>query len=267
VLLLRSPCSLAWQSALAIDKLPFPFVVDALPANSFVKAVVGSSTISGRPSVVDRDTIDIRGERIRHRCTGIGPTLPGCERTELSVRTISANALDRFLDKSQPVRCDFVERDQYGRFVGNCYRADNVNIAASLVRSGLALDWLRYSNGFYAKEQEAAKAERTGVWQGNFELPWEWRAQKRGPDIQKQAAAVLPCLAQAHHRAATSRATSTTRASAFITCRVNGTTTRPRSAKARANDGFVRNRKRVQQVGARPGGSVIDESVSQAACG
>jgi Staphylococcal nuclease homologue len=90
--------------------------------------------------------------------------------------------------KSQPVHCDFVERDQYGRFVGNCYRADNVNIAASLVRSGLALDWPRYSNGFYAAEQEAAKAKRVGLWQGNFELPWEWRAKHREPDIQRRSA-------------------------------------------------------------------------------
>ena len=181
---------------LALDRRPSSSV-DALTTNNFVKADVGPSTISGRASVVDGDTIDIHGERIRFHGIDAPESDQHCQDGKgQSYRygSASANALDSFLAKSQPVRCDFVERDHYGRFVGNCYRADNVNIAASLVRSGLALDWPRYSNGFYAAEQEAAKADRIGVWQGEFELPWEWRAKRREPDIQQQSAPVSSLL-------------------------------------------------------------------------
>jgi endonuclease YncB( thermonuclease family) len=171
------------------NKLPTSFFVDALKADSFVNAVVATSAISGRASVVDGDTIEIRGERIRFHGIDAPESNQLCQDGKgdsYRCGSTSANALDKFLAKSQPIRCDFVERDRYGRFVGNCFRADNVNIAASLVRSGLALDWPRYSNGFYVEEQETAKAERIGVWQGKFELPWEWRAQNREPDIQQR---------------------------------------------------------------------------------
>ncbi len=166
-------------------------LVDAVRRNGVVKTVVGSSTIVGRASVVDGDTIEIHGERIRFHGIDAPELNQLCQDGKgesYRCGSASANALDNFLAKSQPVRCDFVERDRYGRFVGNCFRADNVSIAASLVRSGLALDWPRYSNGFYAAEQDAAKAERIGVWQGTFKLPWEWRGQNREPDIQQQSA-------------------------------------------------------------------------------
>ncbi|WP_244662217.1 sunset domain-containing protein [Mesorhizobium huakuii] len=37
----------------------------------------------------------------------------------------------------------------------------------------------RYSNGKYANQQEAAKADRLGIWAGTVQPPWEWRAEGR----------------------------------------------------------------------------------------
>ena len=93
---------------------------------------------------------------------------------------VAARVLEEFLSASRPTRCKFVERDRYGRFVGNCYRADGASVAELLVLSGWALDWPRYSKGEYADEQAQARVMRLGLWAGKFTFPWEWRAQRRG---------------------------------------------------------------------------------------
>ena len=167
-----------------------PRATDTVPSliNTIKTAAVTDGPVIGRASVIDGDTIEIRSERIRFHGIDAPESDQLCEDRSgknYHCGAVSANALDGFLVEAQPARCDFVERDLYGRFVGNCYRADGVNLAASLVRSGLALDWPRHSNGLYANEQRAAKAERVGLWQGKFTQPWEWRAH-REPAAQEQ---------------------------------------------------------------------------------
>jgi endonuclease YncB( thermonuclease family) len=72
-----------------------------------------------------------------------------------------ARALAEFLEASSPTHCQFVTRDRYGRFVGNCFRADDKSIAVYLVRNGLALDWPQYSKGQYAQEQAGGEVGET----------------------------------------------------------------------------------------------------------
>jgi endonuclease YncB( thermonuclease family) len=178
---------------LAVTSLPRATDAVLSLTNAIKTAAVTEASVIGRGSVIDGDTIEIGGERVRFHGIDAPESDQLCEDRkgqDYRCGAVSANALDKFLAKSRPARCDFVDRDQYGRFVGNCYRADGVNIAASLVRSGLALDWPRYSNGLYADEQRAAKAERIGLWQGKFTQPWEWRAQQREPVVQEQPAPV-----------------------------------------------------------------------------
>lgn len=142
-----------------------------------------ATTLVGRASVVDGDTIEIHGERIRFN----GVDAPESSQTcgdgggkAYRCGASAANALDEFLSTSSPTRCEFIERDRYGRFVGDCYRADGTSVQEAVVRSGWAMDWPLYSNGAYAGQQEAAKAERFGIWAGTFQPPWEWRAAQRG---------------------------------------------------------------------------------------
>lgn len=140
---------------------------------------VFSEPLAGHTSVIDGDTIEIHGERIRLNGVDAPESRQLCQSVEgrdYRCGQIAAKALDKFLSQSRPTRCDFVERDQYGRFVGDCYRADGQSVATWLVRNGHAMDWPRYSNGAYAKEQAAAKTERLGVWAGVIQPPWEWRA-------------------------------------------------------------------------------------------
>jgi endonuclease YncB( thermonuclease family) len=136
----------------------------------------------GRASIIDGDTITIGAQHVRFNgidapessqsCTDAGGAAYTCGHT-------AANALDKFLAASRPTRCVFVEWDQHDRFVGNCFRADGESVARWLVRSGYAMDWPRYSNGNYAKEQAAAWEARRGIWAGEVQPPWEWRAAQQ----------------------------------------------------------------------------------------
>lgn len=141
-------------------------------------AVVSAVIITGRATVIDGDTIEIHGERIRFNGIDAPESSQVCRDEhgqDYRCGRVAADALDKFLAASRPTRCTFIERDRYGRFVGDCYRADGASVARWMVRQGHALDWPRYSNGAYAEDQRAAKASRSGMWQGEFVPPWEWR--------------------------------------------------------------------------------------------
>lgn len=159
------------------------------------KPTTMSGSLVGRASVIDGDTIEIHGERIRFN--GIdapesGQTCNNANGQAYRCGARAAEALASFLAASSPTRCDFVERDQYDRFVGDCFRADGASVQAAIVRSGWAMDWPRYSGGAYASEQATAKNERIGIWVGTVQPPWEWRAEQRQA---QQPARVAPLMA------------------------------------------------------------------------
>lgn len=139
------------------------------------------SSLIGRASVIDGDTIEIHGERIRFNGIDAPESAQTCkDGNGQSYRCGArvADAVDQFLKASSPTRCEFIERDRYGRFVGDCYRADGISVQTALVRNGWAMDWARYSGGAYADEQNAARDEEIGIWAGTVQPPWEWRAAR-----------------------------------------------------------------------------------------
>lgn len=140
---------------------------------SSVPAWALSSEITGRASVIDGDTIDIQGVRIRfdgidapesrQRCLTSAGEAYRCGKT-------SAEALDAFLAQSRPVSCKRTGRDR-NRIVAICTRADGTDVNRWLVRNGHAIDWPKYSKGRYAAEQREAEASKAGMWAGTFEWP------------------------------------------------------------------------------------------------
>ena len=128
--------------------------------------------IEGRASVIDGDTIDIQGKRIRFNGIDAPESRQLCE--DAAGRTyrcgkISADALDKFLAQSRPTRCEVLSRDRYKRFVAECFRSDGESVSEWMTRNGHALDWPRYSKGAYAAFQKDAMMEHLGVWSGQFE--------------------------------------------------------------------------------------------------
>ncbi|TIO48896.1 MAG: thermonuclease family protein [Mesorhizobium sp.] len=135
--------------------------------------------ITGVASVIDGDTIEVHGQRIRFNGIDAPESHQYCDDAkgfEYPCGRRSAEALDSFLAASRPVQCTFVTWDRYHRYVGDCRRADGASVAAWMVGHGQALDWPRYSHGAFAAQQGESQAAKVGLWVGNFQAPWDWRA-------------------------------------------------------------------------------------------
>ncbi|MFC3321294.1 tyrosine-type recombinase/integrase [Mesorhizobium cantuariense] len=159
--------------------------------------------IAGVASVIDGDTIEVHGQRVRFNGIDAPESHQYCNDAkgfEYPCGRRSAEALDGFLAASRPVQCIFVTWDRYGRFVGDCRRADGASVAAWMVEHGQALDWPRYSRGAYAAQQSKAEAAKIGLWVGTFEAPWDWRASHADgaapPSSQRLGIVSRPLVAQ-----------------------------------------------------------------------
>lgn len=77
------------------------------------------------------------------------------------------------------VTCTEVDRDRWDRVVARC-RTVGGDLGSRMVALGWAVDYRRYSGGFYQDQEAAAKAERLGVWRiPGFVNPEDWRRGKR----------------------------------------------------------------------------------------
>ena len=153
---------------------------------SNIPAAPSSEMIVGRATVIDGDTIEIHGKRVRFDGIDAPESAQLCsDQNGKSVRcgAGSAEALASYLVQSQPTHCRIAGGDQYGRLIGTCKRQDGRDVSEWLVRNGHALDWPRHSGGRYQAYQQAAKEDRIGLWAGSFDEPWIWRKQQAEPEL------------------------------------------------------------------------------------
>jgi endonuclease YncB( thermonuclease family) len=132
--------------------------------------------VTGQASVIDGDTIEIHGTRIRLWGIDAPESSQLCRGEDsLSYRcgAEAANALDVFVAR-RPVECRPIDMDQYGRTVAAC-GVGGVDLGQWLVSRGLALDWPHYSHGKYAADQDQAEKAARGMWRGSFVEPWLYR--------------------------------------------------------------------------------------------
>jgi endonuclease YncB( thermonuclease family) len=100
-----------------------------------------TETLKGKCFVIDGDTIVISGTRIR---------IAGIDAPELD-QPYGKNAKFALirLCKGKTVTAILQDDVSYDRIVAKCYLPDGTDIAAELVRQGLALDWPKFSGGAY----------------------------------------------------------------------------------------------------------------------
>jgi endonuclease YncB( thermonuclease family) len=136
--------------------------------------------ISGQASVIDGDTIEIGGARIRLHAIDAPESRQTCTRNGTPWRCgqQSALALADFIGK-QVVVCEKQGIDRYKRILAICYRGAqrSVDLNAWMVEQGWALSYRRFSD-LYADQEEKARQARRGIWSSEFEAPWEWRRRK-----------------------------------------------------------------------------------------
>jgi endonuclease YncB( thermonuclease family) len=125
---------------------------------------------------VDGDTLRAQGRRIR---------LSGIDAPELAQtcrdargQAWSCGAASRqhlaALIAQGGVTCTRRGEDRYGRMLATCSAAGIADIGDAMVRDGHALNYGRYTSDYTGAEREA-RAERRGLWQGEFDNPEDWR--------------------------------------------------------------------------------------------
>ena len=144
----------------------------------------GALAQEGPARVIDGDTLDIAGERIRLH----GIDAPEKDQTcsidgqKWACGVAAWGYLVQLL-AGQPVRCEARDVDQYGRTVAVCF-ADDQDINAAMVAEGWALAYQEYSVD-YVPQERGAQAAGLGMWQGEFVPPWDWR---RGTKLEGSGA-------------------------------------------------------------------------------
>lgn len=138
--------------------------------------------IVGVASVIDVDTIEIHGERIR--LFGIDAPESGqeCRRSDGSPWRCDQQAALALQDhiSRRTLTCEQRDVDRYHRIVAQC-RVGGEDINAWLVSNGWAVAFTRYSRDYIEQEQQARIARR-GIWSGDFVMPWDWRRRKASAD-------------------------------------------------------------------------------------
>jgi endonuclease YncB( thermonuclease family) len=138
------------------------------------------ATVIGKAWVIDGDTIDISGTRIRLLGIDAPESAQSC--TDGNKRSwLCGQAATRELKAliaGRQLACEPSGLDRYRRVLAVCALPDGTDVNAWMVRQGWALAY-GYSTPYRSEEAEAQAAKR-GIWTGTFMAPWEWRHRHLG---------------------------------------------------------------------------------------
>ena len=144
---------------------------------------VFGETIIGKATVIDGDTIKINGVKIRLFGIDAPEKKQLCQKAFLDINFISlkkkydcgeiSTLKLKKLIENENINCVINGEDFFKRKIGICFR-NKLDINSWMVRTGLAVAYIKYSKKYY-QDQIQAEAEGLGLWQGDFEMPWDWR--------------------------------------------------------------------------------------------
>jgi endonuclease YncB( thermonuclease family) len=136
----------------------------------------GSPALTGAARVIDGDTLEVAGVRVR--LEGIDAPEAGqtCETRSgrsWACGSAATSELTRLV-AGVTVRCESRGADKYGRMLGVCTDGQ-IDVNAEMVRRGLAWAFVKYSTSYVAAEAEA-RSRGYGIWQGAAMPAWDYRA-------------------------------------------------------------------------------------------
>jgi endonuclease YncB( thermonuclease family) len=155
-------------------------IIDEGVACTGVRAARGKrETISGIATVLDGDTLEVAGERVR--LIGIdapeGSQMCKADGLDWPCGQIATAAVYEIVG-TDSVECEVYGRDRWRRALAECFQHGE-SINAAIVRQGWALAWYPGTAAVlgpsFEEHEEAAAAVRVGIWRGTFTEPWIWR--------------------------------------------------------------------------------------------
>jgi len=133
-------------------------------------AILRNADLVGTAEVIDGDTLDIGGQRVR---------LHGIDAFERNQRCggqacgQEASAALRRLADGRTTACEVRDTDRYGRLVAVCHVA-GTDINGWMVENGHAVAYRRYSTDYVSTERQA-EADGLGAWAHGFTEPEAYR--------------------------------------------------------------------------------------------
>ena len=152
----------------------------------FFTQTLNSKEIYGKPKIIDGDTVHINNKRIRLEGIDSPEIKQQCKKPFLKISSligfqfskryscgvISKKKLINKIDNSK-IRCISSSKDRYQRYLATCYK-EKINLNKWMVRNGFAVAYKRYSKD-YVRDEEFAKENKLGLWEGSFTMPEKWR--------------------------------------------------------------------------------------------
>lgn len=144
-----------------------------------ITSAQGAPDIVGTAIVIDGDTIEIHGQRIRLDAMDAPESSQLCldaagKRYRCGQK--AALALADMIGRAT-IRCAPRGRDRYKRIIAVCFKG-GTDLDAWMVSEGWAVAFRKYGID-YIHEEDEARLNRRGLWAGSFDMPWDWRAGKR----------------------------------------------------------------------------------------
>ena len=142
--------------------------------------------ITGIPRIVDGDTVHINGYKIRLEGIDAPEIRQQFKKVKLKVSSmigftlyknyncgeVSKENLETKVNRSK-IKCISSSKDRYQRYLSKCFK-DKINLNRWMVRNGHAVAYRRYSKE-YVPDEDFAKENKLGLWQGKFLNPEKWR--------------------------------------------------------------------------------------------
>tara|TARA_B100001123_G_scaffold307064_1_gene343121 strand:- start:59 stop:523 length:465 start_codon:yes stop_codon:yes gene_type:complete len=125
-------------------------------------------------NVIDGDTIKINN--IKYRFSGIDtPEINQTCKKDEEIIYCGIIAKNKLIEKigSHIPNCIAESTDRYKRIIAECF-VNNKSLSKYLVRNGYAFAYRKYSKKFILDE-DFAKKNKLGLWQMEFQYPWEYR--------------------------------------------------------------------------------------------
>ncbi|WFS07666.1 thermonuclease family protein [Methylobacterium sp. 391_Methyba4] len=145
---------------------------------------LAAEPIVGRPSVIDGDTVVIRGTRIRLHGIDAPESAQLCQNAagkSYRCGQVAALALADRIGAAN-ISCEPHDTDRYGRTVAVCRKGEE-DLNAWMVSQGYATAYQRYSRDYVGAET-TARALKRGLWAGTFDPPSDWRRAKRASGVE-----------------------------------------------------------------------------------
>ena len=144
----------------------------------FFNFSVFSKTINGIALVVDGDTLHIEKNKIRLH----GIDAPEIDQTCTIKDKVWNFGIESSLELKKlildnNISCVVSDIDKYNRYIAECF-INNKNINKLMVRNGWAIAYRYYSLDF-VEDEELAKKNKIGLWQGQFQEPYLYRKTKK----------------------------------------------------------------------------------------